>query len=676
MGVLTKDRLFEFQWILDAKFSPDGESAVYVVSHIEQKDPDKGRTEDKEFTTLYLVDIASGQSRKMTSGKYRDASPAWSPDGKTIAFVSTRDDTPQIYLLPVDGGEAQQLTEMKQGASNPAWSPDGTKIAFSAGIDWGDNRPDRSKDPYTVKRNVWRFDNIGDLDLAVNNLYVVDVDGGDPKQLTDTPTLASGFRWSLDGDMLLFGAFMHPDSFKAMFMTLHTVDMDGNITDVVPRDWGYLGEGYYTPDGSIILFVGRPDDGRPIGTHSDLMAVNVADGSISNRTPGMELAIGGGLEGRAPAMLPIRMVVDKDGTYAYHRVQVGGCVEIQRFALSGEPEVKTLVSGERTCILMDVSETHLLYFVDDVNTPYNLYISDLDGGNERQLTTLNADIMAEVDPMEVVTLQFKGSDGADVEGWFVKPTIGEAPYPTLLWIHGGPHGAQGNHFAFDTWALAAEGFAVMYVNHRASTGYGDAFATAIKGDWGNLDYNDLMAGVDDAIAKGLADADNLGVYGISGGGNLSCWTIGNTNRFKAAIPQNPVTNWVSFYGVSDIGVWFGLEELGGHPHEIPEIYSKCSPITYAHKCTTPTLMIQNEHDWRCPPEQSEQFYTVLKANGCIVDMLRHPANSHVGSIAGTLPARKSHIEETVKWFNKYILGKEAAEDEDDTEEAEAEKSAV
>jgi dipeptidyl aminopeptidase/acylaminoacyl peptidase len=239
----------------------------------------------------------------------------------------------------------------------------------------------------------------------------------------------------------------------------------------------------------------------------------------------------------------------------------------------------------------------------------------------------------------------------------MKPAEGAAPYPTILDIHGGPHGAYGRIFHFDTQLLCGAGYAVLMVNHRASTGYGNEFSTAIKGDWGNLDYKDLMAGVDFVIAKGWADADRLGVCGLSGGGNLTCWTVGQTRRFKAAVPENPVTNWVSFYGVSDIGPWFAVEELGGHPHEIPEIYVKCSPITYAHTCTTPTLLIQGEHDWRCPPEQSEQFYTVLKVNGCIAEMVRLPNSSHGATIVGAPTIRKAHNEALLDWMNRYVLGK-------------------
>jgi dipeptidyl aminopeptidase/acylaminoacyl peptidase len=163
-----------------------------------------------------------------------------------------------------------------------------------------------------------------------------------------------------------------------------------------------------------------------------------------------------------------------------------------------------------------------------------------------------------------------------------------------------------------------------------------------------------MASVDAAVAAGLADAERLGVGGLSGGGNLSCWIVGQTDRFKAAVPENPVTNWVSFYVVSDIGPWFATQELGGRPHEVPEVYARCSPITYAHRCTTPTLLIQAEADYRCPAEQAEQFYAVLKVSGCLVEMLRLPGGSHTSSIFGPPALRQAHNEALLGWIKRYI----------------------
>ncbi|GAB5493230.1 MAG: S9 family peptidase [Phototrophicaceae bacterium] len=653
--VMTIDDLFKFEWLQAGKLSPDGTKVAYTVTHIEGE---KG--EEKEYSTLYLLDITSGNSRKMTSGQQKDTTPAWSPDGKTIAFVSDRNEKPQIYLLPVDGGEAQAITDLKQGAGAPIWSPDGSKIAFGAGIDYGEDKaPDRSKAPYRVTRNVWRFDAIGDIDLAVNNVYLVDVASKEVSQLTDNrDSVKGGLQFSPDGQRLFYSASMKPDNWRGFHATHVVIDLEGN-EQVAEDDFGYLGSGHWLDDERII-FVGVYEDDAIIGTHPNLWIYNLSTGNLENRTEGLEMSLLSGLEGRSPSLgqwLP-KIGISADKQSAYLQVQVGGDVSIYKIALTGDTSAEAVISGERACYLLDMVDDSLLFSVADINNTPNIYHAKLDGSDEQQLTQLNSDLLADITMPDYRKLAFKGTDGADVEGWYVKPTNGaEAPYPTVLWIHGGPHGAQGNTFAFDSHVLAGAGYAVLYVNHRASTGYGDAFSTAIQGDWGVLDYGDLMAGVDYAIELGLADADKLGCCGISGGGNLSTWIVGQTERFKAAVPQNPVTNWQSFYGVSDVGVWFATRQLGGHPHEIPEIYDRCSPITYAHKCTTPTLMIQTEHDWRCPAEQSEQFYTTLRANGCTVEMLRQPKGSHGGSIRGPLPLRTANLEAKLDWFNRYILGK-------------------
>ncbi|MEQ8678010.1 MAG: S9 family peptidase [Aggregatilineales bacterium] len=640
------DDLFKLKFLQGATLSPDGKQVVYAVSHYDEES-------DSDKVVLWLMDLETGASRQMTSGEHQDSSPSWSPDGKSIGFMSDRSGATQIHILPVDGGEAQQLTKLEQGVrSGTAWSPDGKTIAFTAGLK-KDDAPDLTK-PYRVTRSVYRFDGMGMVDPLVQNVYIIPAEGGEAKQLTNDAYLDSDLKWSPDSQQILYSASMAPDRFDGFYPVLSVVNLEGEFTRLL-RDWGIIGSAEWLPDGQHIAFTGT-ESSNLIGTKSDLWVVAIDSDKPINRTPSLEVGVGGGLQPDMPAFGLLRSLGFKVlGDHAYINVQTGGEIHIQRIALSGDEHYDCLIDGQRANMVIDVCADKVLFARSTISNPLELHISDLDGGHEAQLTHINTEFLEAFQPTEVEHLLWDSIDGVQVEGWYLKPSVSEAPYPTVLYIHGGPHSAFGHMYSFDFQMLNGAGYGVLIINQRASMGYGDAFSTAIKGDWGNLDYHDLMTGVDFAIEKGLADADKLGVCGISGGGNLSCWIVGQTDRFKAAIPENPVTNWLSMYGVSDLGLWLTVEELGGHPHEIPEVYAKCSPITYAHKCTTPTLLVQGDHDFRCPAEQSEQFYNVLRVNGCIVEMLRLPNSPHVGSIGGPPPLRRAQNEAMLDWFNRYIL---------------------
>lgn len=644
---LQKEDLCQLRFLNGGALSPDGERVVYAVNKINTED-------DKEYSTIYLQDIASGETRQMTNGAAVDGLPTWSPDGNSIAFSSDRSGKAQLYLLPADGGEARQVTNFKRGVGGGiAWSPDGGQIAFSAVADA--EAPDLSKEAYRLDRTVYRFDGIGYLDDAVQDIYVLDIASGAIKQLTDDRGNNSNPRWAPNGRSILYDANMRFDNSRAMTPDLKTVDLDGRQR-LLLEDWASVEKASFTPGGARIVFVGRPDDGKPIGSKSDLYIQDLKTGDISCRTQNLDVGVGGRLSLDMPVAglsLP-NLLVSEDGAYAYATVQRGGTDHIYRIALQGAEDCQQVSQGDCAVFPLDRHGDKILYARTSLNSPPDLFMVELSSSASQQLTELNANMLDEIDMPETEHLTWNSVDGVAVEGWYMKPAAGEAPYPTILYIHGGPHAAYGCGFHFDFQMLAGAGYGVLFLNHRASTGYGDGFSTAIKGDWGNLDYQDLMSGVDHAIALDLADPDRLGVCGTSGGGNLSCWIIGQTDRFKAAIPQNPVANWRSFYGTSDIGIWFSVEQMGGHPHEIPEVYERCSPITYAHRCRTPTLMVQSELDWRCPAEQAEQFYTVLKANGCVVEMLRQPGGYHGASISGAVNLRRAHNDAMLDWFARYL----------------------
>ena len=639
------DELFRFKFLQKGKISPDGKKMVYGVSRLDVE-------KDQEFANLWLLDLETYYIRQLTFGDWSDSQPDWSPDGKRIAFLSTRSGKAQIYVLRLEGGEAQELTDLTGIGGGPLWSPDGEKIAFTAaaGIE---KMPEPGK-PYRVTRQTYRFDGMGLVEPILQSIYILPAEGGEPKRLFEDEAHSTLQGWAPDGKSLLFTSAFAPLSFCPFMADLKLADLDGNVKPLNPG-WGNVAKAVWLPDGRNILFAGSPD-GKPIGSKVDLWLTDT-DGKVPVcRTEYLEVGVMGGLQGDMSASTEGALLVSADGKNAYCSVQICGMVHIYEISLSGPASSQECVGGQRCCFPVGLAGERLVYGAATLNRAPDLYSADLLGENEERLTRLNCTMLQEHAKVSVEHLLFKSVDGTEVEGWFMKPPYGEAPYPTVLYIHGGPHSAFGYTFSFDFQMLAGAGYGVLFINHRASLGYGDEFSTVIKGDWGNLDYQDLMYGVDYAVEKGLADPDKLGVCGISGGGNLSCWIVGNTQRFKAAVPENPVTNWVSMYGVSDLGAWFAVEEMGGHPHEIPEIYKKCSPVTYAHTCTTPTLLIQGESDHRCPPEQSEQFYTILKANGCITEMLRLPNSPHAGSIVGPPSLRKAQNEALLDWMNRYVLG--------------------
>jgi dipeptidyl aminopeptidase/acylaminoacyl peptidase len=644
---LGPDDVLALQFVAAADLSPDGRRVVYAVTRA-----DVGAERDR--VALHLLDVDTGARRQLTAGTGSDGSPAWSPDGSQIAFLSDRAGAPQVFLISADGGEARQLTKLEKGvAGAPAWSPDGTKLAFAA-LGPGERRdPTR---PYRVTRAAYRFDQVGYLEDGLADIHVVDAAGGEPRRLTDDDGVNSDPRWTPDGSAIVYLASASPDA-GLLSNRLRLVDLDGSVRDFEHPEALVMGRAF-APDGRLAVLLGSRRD-RAFGSRADLLVVDLATGAIEWRTTECDLGLGGGLQPDfvAPVTLP-ELAVTASGE-ALATVQVGGRVGVWAFSLSGPERAREVVAGDRHLRPLRLRGGRLLFHASSILEPGDLYLAEL-GGAERRLTELNADLLRDRPLPGVEHLAFRGADGAPVEGWFLRPAAAEMPAPTVLYIHGGPHGGFGHTWSSDMQLLCGAGYGVLMVNQRGSTGYGDEFATSLAGHWGEHDYLDLMAGVDHAIERGLADSDRLGVCGISGGGNLTCWIVGQTNRFKAAVPENPVTNFLSFYGVADIGPWFAVQEMGCRPWESPEAYLRQSPITYAHRCTTPTLLVQGEADLRCPAEQSEQFYTVLKANGCVVEMLRIPNSPHIGTIAGAIPARRAQNEALLDWMNRHVLAAQPA----------------
>jgi dipeptidyl aminopeptidase/acylaminoacyl peptidase len=653
---IAPDDLFRFRFVVAADLSPDATRVVFAQTRVAP-----GKTEedeDVEHSDLYLLDIGSGATLRLTVSDSSNSAPAISPDGSTVAFTSSRTEKAQLWLLPLDGGEPRQLTDLPQGVGGGAvWSPDGRQIAFTGGAQEEPRNPDH---PYRVTRTVWRFDGVGVLDDAVQDIYVLDVgdEGSEPCRLTEDRFMNTMPKWSADGRSLVYVASHDPDSHE-FSSRLRRVDLDGTISELTPPD-GLVMAHAPTADGRIVYVVGLEQD-RLVGARPSLYVLDPASGRRTQRGGDVEGHIGGGIQPDHPAVTlgDGQLLLSDEEREAIVGAQTGGEVALVRVALDGDESHALVSGGARACVPIAIRGPNVLFAAYGFTDPGDLYVVDLDTGAEKRLTHVNDELLDELALPTAAPLHFSSCDGAAVEGWFLQPAGSSTPLPTILSIHGGPHGAWGASFHFDHLMLAGAGYGVLLVNHRASTGYGDAFATAIMGDWGNLDYADLMAGVDHAIDLGLADPDRLGVSGLSGGGNLTGWVIGHTDRFKAACPENPVFNWFSMYGTSDVGASFSPRELGGTPYEVEDVYRRCSPITYAHRCTTPTLFLQHERDFRCPAEQTEQFFTVLRVNGVPAEMLRFPNTPHIGSLIGPIGHRRTQNEALLDWMNRYVLAETA-----------------
>jgi dipeptidyl aminopeptidase/acylaminoacyl peptidase len=649
---VAPEDLFRLKVLQDALLSPNGKKVVYGVSWTDAE-------KLEEYSNLWLLDLETGDSRQLTRGSWSDTGAAWSPDGTTIAFISTRKETtPQIFLIRVDGGEAHPLTEIKQGVGGgPFWSPDGKQVVYTAAAP-REEKPDPKK-PYRITRSVYRFDGAGYLDNVVHDIYIISAEGGEPEQLTRDRFHNDIQGWSPDGEEILYLAYMEPDSFNVE-PHLRAVNLQGEVREILSESWGNIEAAAWMPNGKQILFVGDPKESK-IGSNNEMYLVDARGGKPKTRSSRLKYSFCGALRSDLPkswrAINHPLLLISKDGSAVYTTVHVGGSIHTYKVSLKGSESHQPIIAiDERPSVLMDTDEKHLLFAVSAPNHPCDLFIADMDGKNERQLTHLNDELASEWLLPRVERFTYRNQKRQQIEGWMMTPPTGEGPYPTILYIHGGPHSAFGSMYSFDYQMLAGAGYAVLYINPRGSSGYGSDFATTIIGDWGDPVFDDLMRGVDYAVKQGVADADMLGCYGLSYGGYMSCWIVGHTDRFKAAVPENPVSNLISFYGTSDIGPRFLKEEMGGLPHEIPEVYRKLSPITYAHNATTPTLMIQGEADYRCPAEQTEQFYTVLKASGCVAEMLRLPNSSHGGTIAGPVIVRKYANEAMLDWFDRHRKG--------------------
>ncbi|MFN8518266.1 MAG: S9 family peptidase [Chloroflexota bacterium] len=685
------DDLHQLRVPLDAMPSPDGRRICLTVK---EAAPDR----DGHRTSLWLVPTdGSAAERRLTLGARRDASPRWSPDGSTIAFLSDRgavlakggaSDQPtvpqsaaqeghgevQVWLLPTDGGEARQLTRLPEDVQDIAWSPDGSQLCLvSAAVDERRPRPDAAaprRDARIVDRLMYQLNGQGFIGDRAQNLWLVRVADGALRRLTSGASHDRQPAWSPDGTSVAFVSDRHANPDLSWRSDVYVVPAEGGRVRRVTGGRGerVFDEPTWSPDGREIAATGH----RYRRANASSTGVWVFD--AATETEGTELVgddlldAGAGMNSDLSGIPAPAVAWGPDGAWLLFGAPVEGSYELWRAHRDGTPAERLThgqhVIGRPEAVTTDAG-LRVAVIVGDAVTPWEVGVLDVPpptrrrgrGGTPvvRTLTGLMA-AWADIDLVTPVA-RWHETDGRRIQGWLLEaPRRDGRPAPLVVEIHGGPATLYGWALMWEWQCLVAAGISVYACNPRGSQGYGEELCYANMGDWGDGPMADVMAGVDALVADGLADPERLGVTGGSYGGYLTAWIVGHTQRFAAAVSCRGVYDLTSQMLSGDIGgPTFGRYEFGVHPWEDPDLYRRHSPLSYADQMRTPLLIQHAENDLRCPITQAEELFSTLRSMRRPVRLMRTPGESHELTRSGTPYRRVENLERIRDWFVHYLV---------------------
>jgi len=641
--LLSKETYMEMESISSPNISPDGKNILFSRGWIDKMD-------DRSSSNLWIVDIEGTRVRELTHGSWRDFSPVWSPDGKKIAFLSDRDGTTQIHVLWLDTREVAQLTHLERTPGGLKWSPDGKKLAFTSFI--ADEKPilpvklvkkpkgaKWAKPAVLIDRLSWRRDGRGPIPKGYTHIFIIDAElGGTPVQITSGDFSHSDPQWSVDGNLIYFSAIRKPEAeYLRGDSEIYSVNIDTLEIKALTERKGPDRGARLSTNGKWIAYTGYDENNN----YSNLSNLYLMD------TNGKKKRL---LAGNLPNS-PSSITWAQDSSGLYYLMGEKGVSNLYFVSLSGNIRKVTkgvhYLSGLSIANSGQVATTCSTFYRPAFLVTFNLNNPD----EFSKLVDVNGDVLAGVKLGEVEELWLKSPDGLDLQGWLIKPAEFEVDkkYPMLLYIHGGPVSMYTVSFNWAWQNFAANGYAVLYINPRGSTGYGQDFVNGINYLYPGKDYDDLMAGVDAAVAKGFIDEDNLFVAGGSGGGVLTAWIVGHTDRFAAAVSMRPVINWHSFVGTTDGSSWY--LRFRKYPWEDPMEYALRSPLHYVANVTTPTMVMTGEEDLRCPIGQSEEFYRAMKILKKDTLLVRMPNEYHGWRSPSHRLLQQLYL---MAWFEKYM----------------------
>ena len=666
--MIRAEDLYQIELIFDVRLSPDGKHVIYRQQRVDKKT-------EKKHSNLWLTSTVKGTPRQFTFGEQTDSMPRWSPDSKRIAFLSNRmdaDEPAQIFIIPLEGGEARQLTSIDGEIDELSWSPDGSRLLCTVRkIDaevMERNRDEQKKKLGVVARQYdrlfYKLDGYGFLPHERIHVWLVNARTGKARQCTDHPVWdENNPSLSSDGRMIAFlsnhsaDPDLHPDLVDLFVMPVSSRENEPCEAKLIKTPVGRKELPSFSPDGKWIAYYGQEGEGMPFKNNNLWIVPADGVGPARNLTGRYDVHISPSVNSDCGQPELMKAVWSSDSRYIYFPVARHGSSILLRISISDD-ELQEIIGegGVVGSFSLDSDQAMMAYFYAQIDDPGQVCLLELNTGRTRQLTRVNRNWLNSVDLGKVEEVWFKGPDGNDLQGWIIFPPDFDDRnrYPSIMEIHGGPIRHYGRYFYHEFYFLASKGFIVYFSNPRGGLGYGEAHARAIWGVWGTADYADLMTWADEMTGRRYIDTARMGVTGGSYGGYMTVWIIGHTDRFKAAVTQRCVSNFISQWGSSDMNWVFEQTMKAGPPFTEFKKWWERSPVAYLGNARTPTLVIHSEGDMRCPIEQGEQVFVALKRLGVATEMVRFPEEFHGLSRTGRTDRRIARLNHILRWFEKYL----------------------
>lgn len=647
---ITFDDLIGFGRVADPQVSPDGKWIAYSVTRYD-------KAKNAGNSDIWVIPASGGDARQLTQSEKRDNNPRWSPDGKNIAFISSRDGAPQIWVIDLSGGEARKLTTISTGADGVVWSRDGKLLAFTSEV-----FPDCKDDECNKKRNEaaesskvkakiidrllyrhwdsWK-------DGKRTHVFILPAEGGTPRDLTpgdyDAPPFSLGgptdYDFSPDGKEICFARNTDRVEAASTNVDLWIVSTTGGEPVKITPNPAYDGSPLFSPDGRFIAYRAQ----TRAGFESDKFELTLYDRNAkTSRSVTASLDRSVSSMDWAPDSQSLFFTAEDEGHSAVFHVSAGGGDALRVIENSFNDDVKIAPDGRS-----------LVFTRQSLSTPIEIYRADSDGRNARPASRVNEAALQKIEMGEVQSARFTGAGKTPVQAWLVKPP-GFDPskkWPAIVLIHGGPQSAWNDAFSY-RWNMqmfASRGYVILAPNPRGSTGFGQQFTNEISGDWGGKVYEDIMKGVDYLVQLPFVDGGRVAAAGASYGGYMINWIAGHTNRFRCLVSHDGVYNTVSMYGSTE-ELWFPEWEFKGTPWTNPDLYSRWSPANFVQSFKTPTLIIHGELDYRVPVAEGFQFFTALQRMNVPSKLLYFPDEGH-----WVLKPQNSELwyKTVLDWIDRY-----------------------